>query len=198
MATSERVRGKRTVPAYTTLRAVSWYANQLAKTDTHASLNHIVTSMMFDAFTIEAYLNHLGALTFSFWAPLKKKLSAREKLEVICDELDFHPDLGSSPWQNLGLIFELRNLLAHAQTEVVPFKGELRGQELIIQKWPKAKWEGFLSPDRCQRFLDDTKAMIKQLANAAGISPEEVFEKDSIEAAIVRGEDLEGIESQSA
>ena len=198
MASTVRIEGKRTVHAHTALRAVSWYANELAKSNSQARLNHIVTSMLFDAFTIEAYLNHLGSLSFSFWPPLKRRLSARDKLDVICDHLGLQPDFGSPPWQSMRFIFELRNLLAHAETEVVPFEGELDGEELILRKWPKAKWEEFLSVDRCQRYLDDTKAMIKVLATAAGISTDDVFAKDSMQASIIRGEDLEGIDSQSA
>ena len=134
MTSGVRFRGERTVPAYTTLRAVSWYANELAKSDTQARLNHIITSMLFDALTIEAYLNHLGSMRFSFWPPLKKKLGPREKLEVICNDLGLEPELGRTPWQTWGFIFKLRNLLAHAETEVLPFEGELRGSEYYIDK----------------------------------------------------------------
>lgn len=51
-----------------------------------------------------------------------------------------------------------------------------------------------MSVEECQRFLDDTKEMIKDLADKAGISPDDVFAKDSIEASIITGEDLEGID----
>ena len=36
--------------------------------------------------------------------------------------------------------------------------------------------------------------MIKKLAEKAGISPDDVFEKDSLDASIVTSVDLEGIE----
>jgi hypothetical protein len=189
-----QVRGKRTVPTYTTLRAVSWYANELAKSDLRGRLNHIITSMLFNAFTMEAFLNHLGSRQLTFWPPLKEKLSPREKLDVLCQVLDFQPDFGRSPWQSWGFIFRLRNLLVHAQTETVPFEGEIRGEEFHIKDWPKAKWEEYMSIDKCQRFLDDTKSMIKELAAKAGISPDDVFEKDSLEASIITTDDLESIE----
>jgi hypothetical protein len=198
VAARARLEGIRTVRTYTTLRAVSWYANEMAKTDVRASLNHIVTSMLFDALTIEAYLNHLGSMRFSFWPPLKKKLSPREKLDVICADLAFAPDFGRIPWQTLGDIFELRNLLAHAQTEIFPFKGELRGKDIFVEKWPKSRWEEFMSVGQCQRFLDHTKLMITELASAAGVSPDDVFEKDTMEASIISPEDFEAILAQSA
>jgi hypothetical protein len=194
MTNQVKIKGKRIVPTYTILRAVSWYSNKLAKTDTDARLNHIVTSILFDAFTFEAYLNHIGALRFSFWPPRKKKLSPIEKLEVICEDLDFHPDLGSGPWQTLGFIFKLRNLLVHAQTETIPFEGFIKGEEILIENWPKAKWEELISVEKSQQFLDDTKLMIMELADNVGIPPEDVFIKDSMEASIITGDDLEGIQ----
>jgi hypothetical protein len=198
VAARARLEGIRTVRTYTTLRAVSWYANELAKTDVRARLNHIVTSMLFDALTIEAYLNHIGSIRFSFWPPLKKKLSPREKLDVICADLAFAPDFGRIPWQTLGDIFELRNLLAHAQTEVFPFKGELRGKDIFVEKRPKSRWEEFMSVGQCQSFLDHTKLMITELARAASVSPDDVFEKDTMEASIINPEDFEAILAQSA
>jgi len=47
---------------------VSWYAFQFAKTDERARVNHMFISMAFDAFTLEAYLNHLGVTRIPFWA----------------------------------------------------------------------------------------------------------------------------------
>ena len=73
LSSAAHLKGIRTVRTYTTLRAVSWYANELAKKDVRARLNHIVTSMLFDALTIEAYLNHLGSMRFSLLAPLEKE-----------------------------------------------------------------------------------------------------------------------------
>jgi hypothetical protein len=162
MTSQIQVEGKRTVHTFTTLRAVSWYANELAKPNVPGRLNHIITSMLFDAFTLEAFLNHLGSKQLSFWSSLKEKLSPREKLDVLCEVLKFHPDFGKSPWQSWGFIFKLRNLLVHAQTETILFQGELHGEEIHIKDWPKAKWEEYMSVERCQRFLDDTKSMIKE------------------------------------
>ena len=54
-----------------------------------------------------------------------------------------------------------------------------------------------MSVNQCQRFLDDTKSMIKELASAAGISPADVFAKDSMEASRISSSDLEGIEQES-
>ena len=85
------IKGKRTVPTYTTLRAVSWYAFHLAKSDKQGAVNHMLTSTAFAAFTLEAYLNHLGAIRIAFWPSLKRKLSPQEKMHVLSTELGFKP-----------------------------------------------------------------------------------------------------------
>ena len=178
-----RIQGKRTVSTYTTLRAVSWYANRLATTDSRARANHLLTSMAFDAFALEAYLNHLGAIRIPFWESLKRKLSPHEKLDVLSTDLGFKPDFGRRPWQSFREIFKLRALLAHAETETLPFEGEVEEGSKESIPLPLASWEEFMTVGTGQKFLDDTKAMIKDLAKRAGISADEVFAKDSIEAA---------------
>jgi len=181
MNTRIHVSGKRTVPTYTTLRAVSWYAFELAKSDKKARVNHMFTSMAFDAFTIEAYLNHIGSLRIPFWKHLKRKLNHDEKLAVISTDLAFNPDKSRAPWQSFGQIFKLRSLLVHAETETLSFEAEVSPGTPI--ELPLASWEEFMKLGTAERFLNDAKAMITDLAFKAGLPPEEVFAKDSIEAA---------------
>jgi len=173
---------ERTVPTYTRLRAVSWYAFQLAKANQNGRLNHLMTSMTFDAFTLEAYLNHIGSLRIRFWEPLKKKLSPRDKLDVIAVDLNFLPDFSRRPWQTFQSIFKLRDLLVHGQTETIAHEGEfsIEGGDFI--PLPLTAWEEFMTLQKAERFLDDTKAMVIELANKAELPPDEIFAKDKIEA----------------
>lgn len=184
MSNRAYVEAKRTIPTYTTLRAVSWYAFQLAKADERARLNHLMTSMVFAAFTLEAYLNHVGSIRIKFWPPLKRKLGPRQKLEVITADLSFTPDMGTRPWQTFKSIFKLRDLLVHAQTETLPFEGEVTIGPTGEVPVPLTVWEEFMTMELGQRFLDDTKSMITELAGKADLPDKEIFAKDSIEAAV--------------
>jgi len=174
---------QRTIPTYTRLRAVSWYALQLAKASDKARLNNLMTSLTFDAFTLEAYLNHIGSIRIKFWGALKRKLSPREKLDVIATDLGFTPDFSRRPWQTFQAIFRLRDLLVHAETETVAIEGEFSIESGDTVPLPLASWEEFMTIAHGERFLDDTKAMVTELAIKAGFPPEEIFAKDKIEAS---------------
>ena len=176
-----RVRTKRTLPTYTRLRGVSWYANKLANKAIEGRLNHCMTSMLFSAFTLEAYLNHLGESKISFWDPLKKKLSPHDKLEVLSDVLGFKPDFGSRPYQTFRSMFKLRDLLAHARTETLALEGEFILTPGESPPKPLSEWEQLISLEGCQRFLDDTKAIVYDLSSRAGVSGDVVFSTEEIE-----------------
>lgn len=157
-----------------------------------------MTSMAFCAFTLEAYLNHLGSIRFDFWAPLKRKLSPKEKLEVVSENLKFYTDKGSPPWETFRLIFKLRPLLVHAETESLTFEGEFEVEDDLVFPIPLTEWEEFMALEKGQQFLDDTKLMIMELAEKAGLMPDEVFAKDSIEAAAIPLEELEETNDEPA
>ena len=198
MGTRIPIKGKRTVPTYTTLRAVSWYAFQLARNDERARLNHMMASMAFDAFTLEAYLNHIGAVRIKFWSSLKRKLSPHEKLAVVSTDLGFDPDTSRRPWQSFVSIFKLRALLVHGETETLPIESEVSMRPGAAIPIPLASWEQYMGIDTTERFLDDTKAMITDLATRAGLPPEEVFAKDNIQAATIRIEEPDEDDSGAA
>ncbi|MCJ7435880.1 MAG: hypothetical protein MUO77_20565, partial [Anaerolineales bacterium] len=127
MYKESEINSKRTLPTYTRLRGVSWYAHQLAQRPEEANeqLSNCMTFMLFSAFCIEAYLNHIGQETISFWDILKKSLSPYETLDVLADVLVFTPEFGCRPYQTFRSIFKLRNLLVHAKTETIMDEGEL-------------------------------------------------------------------------
>ncbi len=176
-----RVRSTRTLPTYTRLRGVSWHAFQLAQTLQKGSFYHLMTSMLFSAFTIEAYLNHLGETQIPYWEPLKRKLSPRDKLDVLAAALGFQPDFGKRPFQTFHSIFKLRDLLVHAKSETLTMEGEFILAEGESPPKPLTEWEELISIDGARRFLDDTKEIVTQVSGAAGLDPEKVFASEVLE-----------------
>jgi hypothetical protein len=176
-----KLRVERTLPTYTRLRSVSWYTFDLAESSVKGNLHHLMTSMLFCAFTIEAFLNHLLEITFPlFWEPLKRGLRIREKLDVLTAHFSFEPDFKQRPFQTLAKIFWFRNLLVHAKTETLITEGEFILEDGASFPEPLAKWEELLTIDHARRFLDDTKKIVTQIAVAAGINPDEVFAPEEV------------------
>jgi hypothetical protein len=139
-----------------------------------------MTSMLFCAFTLEAFLNHVGEKSLPYWEPLKKKLSPLEKLDVLSSTLSLKLDFGKRPFQTFGKVFKFRNLLVHAKTETLITEGDFILTDTESFSKPLTEWEELLSIEHARRFLDDTEQMVAQIAVAAGIDLNEVFAPEEV------------------
>ncbi|MBN2548377.1 MAG: hypothetical protein JXB15_04410 [Anaerolineales bacterium] len=173
---------KRTRPTYAFLRMVSYYALQLAQRPGEESnrFSNCMTSMVFSAFCLEAYLNHLGKDRISLWDAFEK-LAPNEKLDELAKALKFRPDFGQRPYQTFRAIFKLRNLLVHAKTETLYQDGEFVLEPGEPNFSPIARWETEISIERATRFLDDTKVIVCDLSERAGLSIDEIFAAEIVE-----------------
>ena len=74
---------------------------------------------VFSAFTVEAYMNHLGQNQVAGWGILERKLSPREKLDFLSTALHFTVDWSRRPYQSFDVMLKLRDALAHGKTEPI-------------------------------------------------------------------------------
>ncbi len=110
-----------------------------------------MTSIVFLAFCIEAYLNHMGEEEAQHWEDDFESLRPIAKLRLIMSrhgELDFT----RRPFQSFSDIFTVRNQLAHGKT-VFAFEKH--------PKEPLAKWGKLCNVKDAKRLFDDTEKMIR-------------------------------------
>ena len=88
------------------------------ESDSRAFLE-IVTAQLMCALTMEAVLNHVGALVFEkasgepqVWAAIER-LRPRDKLGAIAERLQLELDHGSPPFQDFRPMFRFRDQLVH-------------------------------------------------------------------------------------
>ncbi|HVN16077.1 MAG TPA: hypothetical protein VMT73_10095, partial [Anaerolineales bacterium] len=79
------------------LRQVSWHTLKEAKEEEKGSYLNLMASLVFSAFTIEAYLNYLGEKVIPFWSTIERGLSPSKKLEIIVTQLRQHIDFVRRP-----------------------------------------------------------------------------------------------------
>lgn len=170
-----RVTSRKTLPTYSRLRGVSWFALRLAEKGETGWMHHCMTAMLFSAFCIEAFLNHLGDQQLPFWEPLKKKLSPYEKLQVLSTIFGFTPDFGVRPYQTFKSIFKLRDLLVHGKTETLTLEGEFILSPGEMPPEPLSEWEQLISLEGARRFVEDTKLIVQDLYSHAGIDKNFAF-----------------------
>jgi len=169
------VAAKKTVYTVGYLRSVSWHALKEAKEIKEESYLNLMASLVFSAFTIEAYLNHLGAKIIPFWLTIERNLSPSKKLEIIAVQMAKPIDYGHRPFQSFKSIFQLRDLLAHGRTEYLAEETIQILADGDEPKLPKAEWQKQVTIEKVQRYFDDTKEIIEYLHSASGLDVNPLF-----------------------
>jgi hypothetical protein len=162
------------VRAYAVLRVASWHALEQATNTESGRFYNCMTSMLFSAFCLEAFLNHVCEGEIDHWQMVERCLRPDEKLDLLSTLFGYPIDYGRRPFQTFGSIFQFRNLLAHAKTE---YLGDEYEEVLTELEWPtepempQTEWEMLCNLDMAQRFVDDTKEMLVILGEKAGLEP---------------------------
>jgi len=129
--------------------------------------------VVFMAFTVEAYLNSLGARKIEFWDQIER-IPWRKKVEVLHLHAGKELDWGSKPLQYASQLFTLRDKLAHGKAELIEgpvcasrqeAEDKLAG-EMLNPPWFNALAAGWLSTAR-----DRFRNLMTHLSDLYGLPP---------------------------
>ncbi|KAA3609679.1 MAG: hypothetical protein D8M58_21540 [Calditrichaeota bacterium] len=155
---NEKVEAVKTVYPHFDLNVASMNALRDAKkTDNkYERFHYIMTSMLFCSFTIEAYINHVGNTRLNFWGSIKKNIGPQEKLEILASIFNYKLDKGKKPFQTLKSIIKFRNLMVHAQSEVISDYTDKNNPET-----PLSNWEKMVTQKNAENYSNDTIEMLR-------------------------------------
>ena len=164
--------GTRTVHTFVLLAASARHALDAARDSKNAyDCLHCIVST---AFAIEAYLNHLGPQLFPCWETLQR-LSARGKLELICEKVKVEPDYGIRPFQSFRDVFKARTAAAHGQTEELSYERRVRWGDHREAPAPMSRLEEYCNFATAERFLEDASSIMIRLQKAADLDTVELM-----------------------
>ena len=152
-----------------------WHTSQVlyyyGVNEEKGSMHLFRASIVFTAFTFEAYLNHIGPKIFRFWKSLER-LSPKDKLNVIAEKIDLEIDYGKRPWQIMKKLFGFRNDIAHGKSEVkvdekVVLVEKLNNKEMYA--FIETEWEMFCTEKNAKRSRDDVFNMAVKIHDATGL-----------------------------
>lgn len=173
---------------YVHLFKVANMASEKAQNGTDESFYDSMSCILFCALCLEAYLNHVGVTEFQFWEDDLENLNPMAKLRLIASErlktetvsayglslkrtpIKISIDFSRRPFQSFGIIFTIRNQLAHGKTQWV----------LETTQNPKAKWEKYCTAKQAKQFLKDTEEMIRTLHSKLYNSAPDPFTADLV------------------
>lgn len=172
------VRKKRKIVAYSEFWHTANMLIEAGEEKPSGSEHQFRAALIFQAFTFEAALNHIGQLKFGCWNTVEKSLSPEKKLALISEKLSIHPDFGKPPWQILSQLLRYRNAIAHGKTKMLEESYEKEVREYLDDqyfKFTKSDWEKFATRENALKVKKDLMIAVKQLLNACGIADEIPF-----------------------
>lgn len=141
------------------------------------SKHQFMASLVFTAFTLEAYLNHIGPKLFKSWIDLER-LGPKEKLNVIAERVGLEMNNNTRPWQVMKDLFGFRNDIAHGKTvevvtrEEVPFH---KYKEEALPVFAPTRWEKYCNQRNAESAREDVEKIVHAIHTASGIQDEYPF-----------------------
>jgi hypothetical protein len=136
-----------------------------------------MASLVFTAFTLEAYFNHIGSQLFKSWPDLER-LGPKEKLNIIGERLGVTIEYGKRPWQVMIHLFGFRNDIAHGKSQhievskIIPHRKFL---DVRLGEQVQTEWEKYCTKANGQKARADVEAIINELHKRGNFKPEYPF-----------------------
>ncbi len=170
----ERVRAtvkrERKVNTFAELSHANWVLLENTVEQREGWFYECMTAILISAFKFEPYLNHVGAILFTYWDEMER-LPHKNKLNIIRSHLDIKKEDGKRPYQTLKNLFYLRDAVAHGKTEYLspPDSVEVGHIEEIRRKTPLTRWEELCTIDFAKQAYEDTETIVGQIHSKAGL-----------------------------
>lgn len=164
-----KVTKKREVRTHSYLFHTSGCLLEKGQQEDKASFHQFMASVVFTAFTLEAYLNWLGDSVFPHWTYLER-LSPLEKLELISDQLGVKADYSLRPWQTIKSLFKFRNTIAHGKPEEISRQTDEPLDQYLdatLGKFVRTEWETYCTRQTAERAREDVKRILETLHKCA-------------------------------
>jgi hypothetical protein len=133
---------------------------ELNKND-EGSFYKMITIVIFSCFTIEAYMNHIGKNVYSHWKEIDR-IKTLDKLKILFTQLELDFDKSREPIQSIYEMFEIRNKLAHGNTESINKKTKQKAiqiNEIKIEE-TQTSWEEKIIKQNVKKYFENMERVI--------------------------------------
>jgi hypothetical protein len=163
-----RVQATTTTYTYVYCWIAARQALKRAQEEERGSFYFNMMAGIFAAFTVEAFLNHLGRQQVSEWKEFERKLGPREKLVLLRRVLHFSADHSKRPFQTLYKMFRLRDALAHGRTATVATDLGVENPEDESANYPEPDWKKLCTLESASRMVKDAELIVRDLSAKTG------------------------------
>ena len=142
---------------------------RLAKDDRDGLFHEVIAALTMTAFTLEAYLNFVGAQVNPDWA---ERDDVETKLKTLRKALGVQTDYNKPPYATARQIIGARNRLAHGKPQVSVKRTEVEGTDAQLEAMARdlaVAWDQEVTAEFVLQAYDDVEAIWRELLAAAGI-----------------------------
>jgi hypothetical protein len=161
--------------------AEHWHSSRtflkLGTENRNGSYHQFLGSIVFTAFSLEAFLNHVGEALFMSWPELEK-LTPKGKVDVITEKLGIKVNYGFMPWQIVPEIVGIRNKIAHGKNELLQDERMLtvdtydeRMGEIL-----RANWQSYATQQGAERAREKVEEIFKAIWAKTEFKEHELFD----------------------
>jgi len=172
-----KIEKEREVRTYSSLWTASYFHLIKGQEDREGCFYHFMASLTFTAFTLEAYLNHIGIKVFKSWENLES-LSPLSKLNIIAEKLEIDINFGRRPWQVMKNLFRFRNEIAHGKSEIIKVSkvmSERKHQKEEFNGFEPTSWEKFCTENNALKARKDVEEIVHSLYKAGNFEDDFPF-----------------------
>ena len=169
--TKARMRGRQTTITFVYMRTGARDMLERAEAAREGQVYALVASLIFSAFTLEAYFNHLGRLLHTDWEAVERGLPKLKKYTTFAKEAKVAYDLGARPYRTMVALFAFRDRMAHGRTTTEDIDAVIDiDAPRLPQLGADAEWQAFATVDNAKIAIADVEHLIKELHAASGQS----------------------------
>ena len=157
----KKVLVRKTIRSYDHFYNLTYYSLQQAEEQEKTRFYYCTITMVFCAFSIEAYVNHLGAQMIQDWDAIERA-TIDEKLLIIANSKNKTINKNKKPFCYLNMIFDYRDNIAHGRTQTITKNQSINPGG--APNMPTAKWEKMTTLNNAKAFRKNTKDIITSLS----------------------------------
>jgi len=148
-----------------------------AESEKKGSYHQYLACITFTAFTLEAFLNHIGEELYESWRDDLEQINVRGKIRIIADKVGLKVDWGDTLWQGVAELIVFRNKVAHGKNErlfeevILP----LDKYEEHLNGFLKSDWQEVATMDNAKRLKEVVAEVCLKIWVASGNSEHTLF-----------------------
>ena len=170
MKKSYHIAGTGKVTTYNWMLKAARLALEEGNKNEEGQFFHSMNTIVYSAFALEAFFNHLGEHFYDDWSKRERKLPKKKKFTTFLKKCNIDYSLNKEPFNSAIEAFTFRDQLAHGKTEEINISKtvELSEQEerfFTIEN----DWTEFCKIENANRIFENTKELISTMFKEAGL-----------------------------